>query len=73
MRISSQAEQQSTDQFLLRLGVAIDEARHARSIINSSDRSANPRPHEPVSHKLLLVDREIELLEEKMKKVRCQE
>ena len=38
MRISSNDEQKSTEQFLIYLGMAIDEARFARLTLGSAER-----------------------------------
>ena len=71
MKVSSEFERISTEQFLSRLGVAIDEARLAKLSIQSSDLLTELDSHRLDSRRLLLVNREIELLEAKLNKVRC--
>ncbi len=57
--------------FLTRLGLAIDEAKLAKLTIKSNDLATKLEPNETVSWRLTLVNREIELLESKLVKVRC--
>ncbi len=71
MNISTQIEQKSAEQLLNNLGLAIDEARHVRSTIKSNTLASKPETHGSVSRRLKLVNREIELLETKLIKVRC--
>lgn len=72
MSISAQIEQESTERLLTRLSDAIEEAKHARSTIVCSNLAKQPTLHESVSRNLKLINREIELLEAKRLKVRCQ-
>jgi hypothetical protein len=72
MNVSSQIEQNTSEQFLSPLDMAIDEAKLAKLQIESGDKSDKPGPYKIDSRRLLLVNREIELLEAKLKKVRCQ-
>ncbi len=57
--------------FLTRLGVAIDEAKLTRLTIKSNNLATKPDPNETDYRRLMLVNREIELLESKLAKVRC--
>lgn len=72
MNVSAQIEPKSTEHLLTSLGLAIDEAKLAKSTIKSSNQASKLEMHEPVSRRLMLVNREIELLETKLIKVRCQ-
>ena len=68
MHVSAQIEQESLECFLNNLDVAIDEARQVRSNIKSNY-ADDLEIHGSVSRRLMLVDREIELLESKLMKV----
>ena len=71
MNIPAQIEQQSTKHFLTRLGSAIDEAKLVRLTIKSNNLMTKTEPNETVYRRLMLVNREIELLESKLVRVRC--
>ncbi|NNE63057.1 MAG: hypothetical protein HKN34_03140 [Gammaproteobacteria bacterium] len=68
MQVSAQMEQESLEGFLNSLDAAIDEARQVRSTIKSNY-ADDLKIQGSVSRKLMLVDREIELLESKLIKV----
>ncbi len=69
MNIFAQIRQESTEHFLTRLGLAIDEAKLARSTIKSNGLATRLATYEAVSRRLMLINREIELLETKRMKV----
>ncbi len=71
MNASMQMNQESAMDFLTRLGLAIDEAKLARLTIKSNNLATSSEPNETVYRRLTLVNREIELLESKLAKVRC--
>lgn len=71
MQVSAQMEQESVECFLNNLDEAIDEARQVRSTIKSNH-ADKLETHGSESRRLMLVEREIELLESKLIKVRRQ-
>ena len=71
MNIATQIEQNPAKHLLTRLVLAIDEAKLARLTIKSNNLANNFEPNETVYRRLMLVNREIELLESKLVKVRC--
>ena len=71
MNIAAQIEQNPAKHLLTRLVVAIDEAKLARLTIKSNNLATKLEPNETVYRRLMLVNREIELLESKLVKVRC--
>ncbi len=72
MSISARIEQKSTEQLLTRLGLAIGEAKLARTTIKLNVLAGRSEPREPISRRLMLVNREIELLEMKLVRIRCE-
>jgi len=72
MNISSQVEPTSTEHLLACLGLAIDEAKLARKIIKSKDIARDLEARNPAPRRLILLNREIELLEAKLDRVRSQ-
>ena len=68
--MSPQIELTSTDRLLTCLGLAIDEAKLVRSIIESKDMAHKLKNEKPLSKKLCQLNREIEYLEVKLAKVR---
>ena len=70
MNIFPQIEPVSTEHLLACLGLAIDEAKLTRSIIKSKDLAAALETENPVPRRLILLNREIELLEAKLAQVR---
>ena len=70
MHLSPQIEPTSTDRLLTYLGLAIDEAKLVRSIIESKDMTNKLKNEKPLSEKLCHLNREIEYLEVKLAKVR---
>lgn len=70
MNVSPQIEPTSTDRLLTCLGLAIDEAKLVRSIIESKDMAHKLKNEKPLSEKLCHLNREIEYLEVKLAKVR---
>ena len=72
MNVSSLIEENTSAPLLARLDMAIDQSKLAKLQIESGDNSDKPGSYEIDSRRLLLVNREIELLEAKLKKVRCQ-
>ena len=70
MNVSPQIEPTSTDRLLTCLGLAIDEAKLVRSIIESKDMAHKLKNEKPLSEKLCHLIREIEYLEVKLAKVR---
>ncbi len=67
--MSNQVESESIEHFQHSLDSAIDEARRVRSRI-AGNNSDNPAIDRSARWRLMLVDREIELLESKLIKVR---
>jgi len=72
MNISPQIESVSTEHLLTCLGLAIDEAKLTREIIQAKDRAHKENAENHFSHRLILINREIELLEAKLAQVRSQ-
>lgn len=72
MNISPQIEPVSTEHLLTCLGLAIDEAMLTRTIIKSKDIARDLETKNPVPRRLMLLNREIELLEAKLTRVRSQ-
>ena len=70
MRPIHQIETASTEQFASCLGLAIYEARLVRSFVQSGAFTYKPEILDPDYHRLKLLDREIELLETKLRQVR---
>lgn len=70
MHMSPQIEPTSTDRMLTYLGLAIDEARLLRSIIQSKDMASKLKNEKTLSEKLCHLNREIEYLEAKLVKIR---
>ena len=70
MNVSPQIEPVSTDRLLTCLGLAIDEAKLVKSIIESKDMAHKLKNKKPLSEKLSHLNREIEYLELKLAKVR---
>ncbi|MDH3635350.1 MAG: hypothetical protein OES20_11670 [Gammaproteobacteria bacterium] len=70
MNVSLQIEPTSTNRLLTCLGLAIDEAKLVRSIIESKDLAHKLKNEKPLSEKLRRLNREIEYLEAKLAKVR---
>ena len=71
MNIAAQIEQNPAKHLLTQLVVAIDEAKLARLTIKANNLATKLEPNETVYRRLMLVNREIELLESKLVKVRC--
>ncbi len=72
MNISPQIEPVSTEHLLSSLDLAIYEAKLVRSIIKSKDYATRLETKKPAPRKLMLLNREIELLEAKLARVRSQ-
>ena len=72
MNIATQIEQNPAKHLLTRLVLAIDEAKLVRLTIKANNLATKFEPNETVYRRLMLVNREIELLESKLAKVRCQ-
>ena len=72
MNISPQIEPTSTERLLTCLGLAIDEAKLTRAIIKSKDITRDLEAKNSTPHRLMLLNREIELLEAKLARVRSQ-
>ncbi len=72
MITTPQIEPVSTEHLLTCLGLAIDEAKLVRSIIRSKDYATKLETKKAAPRKLMLLNREIELLEEKLGRVRSQ-
>jgi hypothetical protein len=70
MNVSPQIEPTSTNRLLTCLGLAIDEAKLVRSIIESKDLAHKLKNGKPLSEKLRRLNREIEYLEVKLAKVK---
>ncbi len=62
----------STEHLLNCLTLAIDEAKLVRLLIQAKDRASKEKSENHISHRLILINREIELLESKLAKVRSQ-
>ena len=71
MNIAAQIEQKPAKHLLTRLVLAIDEAKLVRLTIKSNNLATKLEPNETVYRRLMIVNREIELLESKLVKVRC--
>ena len=71
MITSPQFEPVSTEYLLANLGLAIYEAKLVRSIIKSKDYLTRLESRNPAPRKLMLLNREIELLEAKLTQVRA--
>ncbi len=72
MITTHQIEPASTEQLLPNLGLAIYEAKLVRSIIKSKDYLTRLETKNPAPRKLILLNRETELLEAKLARVRSQ-
>jgi hypothetical protein len=72
MDLLPQMEPTSTDRLLTSLGLAIDEAKLIRSIVKSENIVNKVETEKPISRRLLLLNREIELLETKLTRMRSQ-
>ena len=72
MNTFTEIESVSTEHLLTCLGLAIDEAKLVRSIIKSKDFAAKLETEKPAPRRLILLNREIELLEAKLAEVREQ-
>ena len=70
MRAAHQIEPTSTDRLLTCLGLAIDEAKLGRSIINSRDLAYKLKTEKSLPERLAHIDREIVYLEAKLAEVR---
>ena len=70
MNISPHLQPTSTEHLLTCLGLAIDEAKLVREIMKSKDIARDLEAKNPVPRKLMLLNREIELLEAKLAQVR---
>ena len=67
---SPQIELTSKDRLLTCLGLAIDEAKLVRSLIESKDRVGKLKENDPSSRQLTYLNREINYLEVKLTQVR---
>ena len=72
MNGTHQIEPRSTDRLLACLSLAIDEARLVREILQAKDHAHKLESSPAFAHRLLYLNREIELLEDKLEKVRGQ-
>ena len=70
MRTAHQIEPTSTDQLLTCLGLAIDEAKLVRTIIESKDLAFRLKTEKSLPKRLAHIDREIVYLEAKLAEVR---
>ena len=70
MRAAHQIEPTSTDRLLTCLGLAIDEAKLVRSIIESRNLARKLETEESLPERLAFIDREIVYLEAKLAEVR---
>ncbi len=70
MNGTHQIEPASTDSLLACLGLAIDEAKLVRDIVEAKDQAHKEVSADSYSRRLLYLNREIELLEDKLEKVR---
>ena len=66
----SEIEPVSTEQLLTCLGLAIDEAKLLRSLIESRELAARLKQENPFSDRLVYLNREIAYLEKKLAEVR---
>jgi hypothetical protein len=67
---SPQIELTSKHQLLTCLGLAIDEAKLVRSLIESKDRAGKLKQNDPFSKQLVYLNKEINYLEVKLTQVR---
>ena len=67
---SPQIELASKDRLLTCLGLAIDEAKLVKSLIESKDRAGRLKQNDPFSRQLVYLNREINYLEVKLTQVR---
>jgi hypothetical protein len=67
---SPQIELSSKDRLLTCLGLAIDEAKLVRSLIESKDKAGKLEENDPFSRQLIYLNREINYLEVKLTQVR---
>ena len=67
---SPQIEPTSKEQLLTCLGLAIDEAKLVKSLIESRDRAGKLKQDDPFSRQLVYLNREINYLEVKLTQVR---
>ena len=67
---SPQIELTSKDRLLTCLGLAIDEAKLVRSLIESKDRAGQLKANDPFSQQLIYLNKEINYLEVKLTQVR---
>ncbi len=72
MITTPQIEPVSTEHLLAGLGLAIYEAKLVRSIIKSKDYLTRLETKNPAPRKLILLNRETELLEAKLARIRSQ-
>ena len=70
MNDPSEIEPVSTEQLLNCLGLAIDEAKLLRSLIESRELAARLKQENPFSDRLVYLNREITYLEKKLAEVR---
>ncbi len=70
MNGTHQIEPTSTNRLLACLGLAIDEAKLVRDIVQTKDQVYKEVSADSYSRRLLYLNREIELLEDKLEKVR---
>jgi hypothetical protein len=70
MNISPQVQPVSTEHLLTCLDLAIDEAKLTRAIIKSKNIARDLEARNPVPQRLILLNREIELLAAKLDRVR---
>lgn len=71
MSPSHKIDPQSTDQLLNHLGLAIDEAKLVRAIIESKDEAYRLKKDSPFSDRLIYLNREITYLETKLEQLRA--
>jgi hypothetical protein len=67
---SPQIELSSKDRLLTCLGLAIDEAKIVRALIESKDKAGKLQENDPFSRQLIYLNREISYLEVKLTQVR---
>jgi hypothetical protein len=72
MNLHPQIEPASTGSLLAYLGLAIDEAKLVRLLIQSKNMVRQLKAEKPFSDRLIYLNREIKYLEKKLAKVRCQ-
>jgi hypothetical protein len=72
MNLHPQIEPASTCSLLACLGLAIDEAKLVRSLIQSKDMVRQLKAEKSFSDRLIHLNREIKYLEKKLAEVRCQ-